>query len=400
MRERPRRSPSPRDERATPERAGAPRAAHVLLRHPVVVATAGYVAVRLLMLAAIVGTAHARGGHAAGRLSKADGYWYLLIAGHGYGHPPPIGPDGAYTEKTPLAFFPLYPWLIRVVSDAGIPKLYAALLLTGLAGTVAAGLITLWARPYVGDRGAVVLTLVWSVLPTSAVLDMAYSEALFVAAAAATLLALQRHRFVAAALACTVAGLTRPTAAGLVLGVLVAVALDARRTALTTRHVAAALVAPAGLAAALAHVAVATGRLDGWFWLERTVWHSGFDAGWSWLRAVGQLVTGGPARHEPPIVMSIAVVIAFAALFVAWLRRRPPVAEVAYAATAGVMAIGERNFVHVKPRFLLVAFPVLVPLARHLSRWSTASLLWLAVPTLAASLVWNTYLVVVWPKSV
>jgi hypothetical protein len=64
------------------------------------------------------------------------------------------------------------------------------------------------------------------------------------------------------------------------------------------------------------------------------------------------------------------------------------------------MAIGERNYVHVKPRFLLVAFPVLVPVARRLARCSTAALLWLAVPTLAASLAWNTYLVLVWPKSV
>ncbi|MDQ1685324.1 MAG: hypothetical protein QOC82_2061 [Frankiaceae bacterium] len=382
------------------ERSGPPGPRRDLLRHPVVVAAGAYVLIRLLMLAAIVGTAQARGMHAAGRLTKADGYWYLLIANHGYGHVPPIGPDGAYTHTTPLAFFPLYPWLIRAISVVGIPKLYAALLITAVAGTIAAVLITLWARPLVGDRGAVVLTVVWSLLPTSAVLDMAYSEALFVAAAAATLLALQRHRLIAAGLACTVAGLTRPTAAGLVLGVLIAIALDVRRTALGPRHLAAALLAPTGLLFSLGHVAVATGRLDGWFWLERTAWHSGFDGGWSWLRAVGQIVTGGRAAHQPPVVMSAAVVIAFLAAFVVWVRRRPPAAEVAYTAMAGLMAIGERNYVHVKPRFLLVAFPVLVPLARRMSRWPTSTLLWLAVPVLAASLAWNAYLVVVWPKSV
>jgi hypothetical protein len=370
------------------------------LRHPVTVAVAGYVTVRLLMLAAIVLTAHARGEHAAGRLAKADGYWYLHIAAHGYGHVPPIGADGVYTHKTPLAFFPLYPKLIGGVSVVGIPKLYAALLITGVAGTVAAALITVWARTYVGDRGAVVLTIVWSLLPTSVVFDMAYSEGLFVAAAAATLLALQRNRLVGAALACTVAGLTRPTGAGLVLGVLVAVIFDVRRTDLRARHVIAALLAPAGLAVSLGHVAVATGRIDGWFWLERTVWHSGFDGGWSWLRSAGQIVSGGPARQQAPVVMSAVVVIAFLAAFVLWVRRRPPAAEIAYVATAGLMAIGERNFVHVKPRFLLMAYPVLVPAARSLARRSTTTLLLLAVPVLAASLAWNTYLVLGWPKSV
>jgi hypothetical protein len=371
-----------------------------LLRHPVALAVGGYVVVRLLMLASIVVTAHVRGGHAAGRLAKADGYWYLGIAAHGYGHPPPIGPDGAYIHLTPLAFFPLYPWLIRGVSAVGLPKLYAALLITGVAGTLAAALITEWARPYVGDRGAIVLTSIWSILPTAVVLDMAYSEALFVAAAAGTLLALQRHRLVVAGGACAVAGLTRPTGAGLVLGVLLAIALDVRRTALRPSHVAAAVIAPAGLAFSLGHVAVATGRVDGWFWLERTVWHSGFDGGWSWLRAMGQIATGGAALHRPPVIMSGAVVVAFVVAFVLWARRRPPAAEVAYAGVAGILAIGERNFVHVKPRFLLVAFPVLVPVARRAARLPTARLLSIAAPLLAASVAWNTYLVVVWPRSV
>lgn len=371
-----------------------------LLGHPVVCAAGGFVVVRLLMLATVVLTAHARGEHAAGRLSKADGYWYLLIARHGYGHPPPIGPDGAYTHTTALAFFPLYPKLIRAVSFVGIPKLYAAFLITGVAGTLAAALITLWAQPYVGGRGAVVLTLVWSMLPTSVVFDMAYSEGLFVAAAAATLLALQRRHLVTAAIACTIAGLTRPTGAGLVLGVLIAVVLDARRTRWRPTHFIAALLAPAGLAISLGHVAVATGRIDGWFWLERTVWRSGFDGGWSLLRSVDQIVTGGPASHVWPIVMAAAVVVAFLAAFALWVRRRPPAAEIAYVATAGVLAIGERNYVHVKPRFLLVAYPALVPVARRLARCSTRTLVGLGVPVLAASLAWNTYLVLVWPRSV
>lgn len=370
------------------------------VRRTVAACAAIYVVVRLLMLLVIALVAHAHHKGTMHVLTKADGLWYLRIATHGYGHPPPIGPHGAYTYKTPLAFFPLYPWLIRAVSFAGLSKPYAALIVTAVAGTAAVVFIALWARRYVGDRGAVVLVAIWSILPTSAVLDMAYSEALFVAAAAGALLAVQRDRLILAGLACTVAGLTRPTAAGLVLGVLIAVLVDVRRTGLRPRHAAAALLAPAGLAISLGHVAVATGRLDGWFWLERTVWNSGFDGGWSWLRSVGQIVTGGRALHLLPDVMSAVVVIAFVAAFVMWVRRRPPAAELAYTATAAVMAIGERNFVHVKPRFLLVAFPVLVPVARRMARWPAAVLVALAVPALAASLAWNAYIVVIWPRSV
>jgi hypothetical protein len=370
------------------------------VRRTVTACVAIFVVVRLLMLLVIALVAHAHHKGTIRVLTKADGLWYLRIATHGYGHPPPIGPNGAYTHTTPLAFFPLYPWLIRAVSVVGISKPYAALLVTAVAGIVAVALIGLWARPYVGDRGAVVLTTVWSMLPTSAVFDMAYSEALFVAAAAGALLAVQRRRFVFAALACTVAGLTRPTAAGLVLGVFIAILLDVRRNGVSRHHVIATLLAPAGMLISLGHVAVATGRIDGWFWLERTVWNSGFDGGWSWLRSVGQILTGGRASHFPPVVMSAVVVIAFVVVFVAWVRRRPPAAELAYTATAAVMAIGERNYVHVKPRFLLVAFPVLVPVARRMAKLSTATLIALAVPALAASLAWNAYIVVIWPRSV
>src|SRR6185312_16925862 len=90
-------------------------------------------------------------------LIKADGLWYLRIAQHGYGAPPPIGPNGSYTHTTTLAFFPLYPYLIRAVSWLGLSDVHAALLVTALAGLVAATLIAMWAVRAVGPRAAVVL---------------------------------------------------------------------------------------------------------------------------------------------------------------------------------------------------------------------------------------------------
>jgi len=375
----------------------------VSARRVVIASVAAFAAVRLLMLAAIAIAAHQHHRHVLTVLSKADGLWYLRIAEHGYGKPPPIGPDGAYTHTTTLAFFPLYSWLIRAVSWAGPSPVHAALAVTAVFGLVAAALVALWAMPVVGPRGAVVLVALWSILPSSCVFDMAYSEALFVAAAAACLLALQRDRPVLAALAASVGGLTRPTGGCLVLAVFVAVGTSAwRRRRLTAREGAALLLAPAGLVAALAHVAVATGRIDGWFWLERTVWNSGFDAGRSALTVYDGVVTAGRPWGIPPQIIAAAVVVAFIALTVGWLRGRPRPsgADVAYSVTAAILAIGERHYFHVKPRFLLVAFPVLVPAARWLSRRSTAALVAMATPALAGSLVWNAYFVAVWTKSV
>ena len=362
-----------------------------------------FAAIRLLMLLVIALVAHAHHKHVLTVLTKADGLWYLRIAKHGYGAPPPVGPNGTYTHTTTLAFFPLYPYLIRAVSWLGFSDVHAALLITAVAGLVAAALIAMWSVRAVGPRAAVVLVGIWSMLPASCVFDMAYSEALFVAAAAWCLLALQRRRLVPAAVAATVAGLTRPTGGCLVLAVYVAVAASAwHERRLPRDRLLALVLAPAGLLFSLGHVAVATGRLDGWFWLERTVWNSGFDGGRSGVTVYDQLFAGGRARHVPPQIMAAIVVVFFIVLTIWWLvgRRKPSGPDVAYSVSAEVLAIGERHYFHVKPRFLLVAFPVLSPLALRVAKLPTWTLLALGGVALAGSLWWNAYFVAIWPASV
>lgn len=373
------------------------------LQRVVCLAVIVFSVIRVATLVAIAIAAHAEHRDLLAVLTKADGLWYLRIAKHGYGPTPPIGPDGTYTHLTTLAFFPLYPALIRSVALLGIPYGYAALGVAAACALAAAAFIAAWARTLIGGRGAIVLVTIWGLLPTSAVFNMAYSEGLFVAAAAATLLALQRNRFVAAAFACSVAGLTRPTGAGLVIAVFIALAVAAwRRRAPITHILVAALVAPLGLLAALAHVAVVTGRVDGWLWLEHEPWNSGFDGGASFVRIVAHLSGPGEGSIPWPVLMSAVVVVAFVAAYIVWLRRplRREPADVAYVTVAGLMALGERNYAWVKPRFLLVAFPVLVPIARWLARRKTATLVAVGIPVFATSLAWNAYLVAVWRASV
>jgi hypothetical protein len=350
------------------------------------------------------------GGDIGAALSKSDGVWYLGIAHHGYGPPPPIGADGAYTHLTSLAFFPLYPLLIRVVAFAGIPYLGAALFVTTVAGAVAAVAIVEWARPVVGDRGAVLLLGSWELLPSSIVLSMAYAEGLFVAAAACCLLALQRRRWLLAGIGAAIGGLTRPTGGCLVLAVAVAAAVELRRhrrvapgTATqdgppVIRLVGAFVLAVAGLAAPLIHVASVTGRIDGWFWLERTVWNSGFDAGWSALHSLGQLVTGGRAAHRLPEIVAAAMIVATVSIAV-WFRSSrvrldPPAA--AYSVAAAVLALGERGYFYVKPRLLFVAFPALVPVAAGIAAQPRRRLVFLGIPVALASLAYNAYLLTGW----
>ena len=360
------------------------------LDRTILVAIAAYVIARLATLVAIVIASQMHRGDLDNLLGKSDGVWYLGIAEHGY------------RPASSLAFFPLYPMLIRVFALPDVSYLVAALVVTAVAGVIAAGLIATWARPIVGDRGAIALVGVWSLLPSSAVLDMAYSEALFVAAAAGCLLALQRRRWIAAAVAAVIGGLTRPTGGALVLAVAIAAGLEMWRHHRVDRRIAAAVVlAPLGLGIALLHVSLATGRWDGWFWMESTVWRGGFDGGRSALHALRLFVTGGPAFHHLPLAMSVLVCTTFIALTIAVLRARgrsrPP--DAAYPVAAGVLAIGERRYFYVKPRLLLVGYPVLVPVARRLAGLPTRTLVALAVPLLVLASAYNAYLVVYWPKA-
>ncbi len=368
----------------------------------ILAAISAYAVARVATFTAIVVASHLHRGDLDNLLGKSDGVWYLGIARHGYGPLPQLASERVYTHMSSLAFFPLYPLLIRLFTWPDISYLVAALLVTAIAGVVAAALIAAWAQPIVGDRGAIALVAVWSLLPSSAVLDMAYSEALFVAAAAGCLLALQRRRWIAAALAAVIGGLTRPTGGALVLAVAIAAGLEVWRRRHLDRRVAAAVVlAPLGLGIALLHVSIATDRWDGWFWLESTVWHSGFDGGRSAVSALGSFATGGPAFHHLPLAMSVLVCLAFVAVIYEGFRARgrPRAPDVAYPMAAGVLAIGERRYFYVKPRLLLVGYPVLVPVARRLAVMSTRSLILLGLPLLLAASVYNAYLVVYWPKA-
>jgi hypothetical protein len=370
------------------------------LDRTILAAICAYGVARIATFVAIVVATRLHGGDLDNLLGKSDGVWYLDIAQHGYGPPPPIGPHGAYTHLTSLAFFPLYPLLIRVFALPDLPYLIAALIVTALAGVVAAGLIAAWARSLVGDRGAVTLVAVWSLLPSSAVFDMAYSEALFVAAAAGCLLALQRRRWITAAVAASVGGLTRPTGGALVLAVAIAAALEVWRRRRLDRRVAVAVVlAPLGLGIALLHVALVTHRWNGWFWLESTVWRSGFDGGRTAFSGVLSFLTGGQSFHHLALAMSALVVVVFVVLITRALatRGRPGPPDAAYPVAAGILGIGERGYFYVKPRLLLVGYPVLLPVARRVAGLSTRSLVIIGVPLLVAASLYNAYLVVYWP---
>lgn len=156
-----------------------------------------------------------------------DAGWYKVIAEQGYPQELPVGADGR-VQQSALAFFPLFPFLVRPVLALGVPWHVAAptmaLVLSGLAMLVVHRVVAhAAAGPAAADlpgpvREAMPLTTValLSAAPAAPVLQVGYTEALALLLLACVLWALQRERYGLAAPAVVALGLTRAVALPLV----------------------------------------------------------------------------------------------------------------------------------------------------------------------------------------
>ena len=177
-----------------------------------------------------------------------DGRWYLKIAQHGY-------PDHLYQEGqgSRWAFFPGFPASVRALSEVTRLSLpHAALLAAFVFGLTSSLAIWLAAREIFGARLADRAVLLFVFCPTAYVLSLAYTEGLFLTAAAGCLFALSRRYWITAALCACAAGLTRNTGIAVILAVLV-VALPAAWRGRAWRPAVAAVIAPLGLVTFMAY---------------------------------------------------------------------------------------------------------------------------------------------------
>ncbi|MEU1297532.1 hypothetical protein ABZ439_34570 [Streptomyces sp. NPDC005840] len=174
------------------------------------------------------------GAHAWDVLSSWDGWWYQQIAVHGY-HPALIPiPDatGPLTlQGNSAAFFPLYPALMRLVSEVTGLGPYGAGLLVSVVASFAAALgihrVTagLW-----GHRAGLVAAGLWAVWPGSGVEWAVYSDSLYVALTAWACHAVLARNWLTAGFLTCAAGLNRPTSVTLIAAVTVAALLAVART--------------------------------------------------------------------------------------------------------------------------------------------------------------------------
>ncbi|MEV7792570.1 glycosyltransferase family 39 protein [Streptomyces sp. NPDC087512] len=323
-----------------------------------------------------------------------DSDWYLGIAEHGYTDE--LGTD---LNANNLAFFPLYPVLVKAVAVL-TPGSRAS---TGLGVAVAASLVAAWGIFAVGDRlygrrAGVLLTTLWAAFPVGVVQWMGYTESLFTACAAWSLYAVLSGRWLWAAACAVLAGLTRPTGVAVAAAVtLTALAHVVRRREPHPRLLAAALLAPLGWCGYVGWVGLRLGRWDGYFAVQR-LWHNELDGG---LRTLHQLCWLLWSEPTPPLflVMVTLTLIASVMLFGLSVSDRQPLPLLVFTGVLLVIVLGSGGVYFPRARFLLPAFPLLLPLALHLSRASARHrALALAAAVLTSSYC-GAYMLLVWPAA-
>ncbi|MGY0018270.1 glycosyltransferase family 39 protein [Streptomyces sp. cg35] len=352
-----------------------------------------YAAVRTFALLVFAVWAHKEGhGIWPALAADWDSKWYLGIADHGYERT-----LGTEYDANNLAFFPLYPYLVKAIAVV-TPGSRASV---GLILAAVCSLPAAWGIFAVGDRlhgrrVGVLLTFLWACFPVGIVQWMGYTESLFTAFVAWSLYAVLTGRWVWAGALAALSGLTRPTGVALAAALVVCGLLTLRRR-FSWRVLTGVLLAPLGWLAYVGWVGLRLGRWDGYFAVQR-LWHNELDGGVETLRRIRELLAYD-STPELFLVMVTATLLACVVLYALSLRDRQPLPLLVFTGVLLVITLGSGGVYFSRARFLLPAFPLLLPLALVMARASRRFLVLGVTGAVLGAAYCGGYMILVWPSA-
>ncbi|MDQ1503044.1 MAG: hypothetical protein QOD57_771 [Actinomycetota bacterium] len=304
-------------------------------------------------------------------LTVWDGRWYVRIALHGYPHSVPQGDFYAGTGRrvqSSVAFFPLYSLLMRAL-DRILPggADVAGVVLALIIGAVATVLVWMVAEKVAGRQVADRAAVLFAFSPGAFVLSLVYAEGLLVVLSAGCLLALLQRRWLLAGGLAALAGATRPNATAIMLACAWAAgwAIWKHRE---WRAAVAPILAPVGMGAFFGFLWWHTGEPLIWFRVESQGWGERFDFGRSNLGVFADVFTR-PLQNPNRIVLALSMITAVVLMVVLVRAKLPGVLNV-YALSGLGLVMG--SHINARPRFIFVAFPLVIALARTTARRQSA----------------------------
>jgi hypothetical protein len=294
--------------------------------------------------------------------------YYREIAEFGY---------GAYgAGDGSLAFYPLFPWLMRLVTYITRSYLIAGLLISGIASVIAA--IALRRLVQLDYAGSVAMRSVWFFLifPTAYFLHVPYSESLFIALALTCLMTARTERWWIAGLLGALCWMTRGV------GVVLVPALAAEaaqqyyaRRRWDWRWVWIAIV-PAGFAVYLLINWHITGSAFAFLQTRRVSFHQSFALPFVGIRqAIKAHYLGANEAEMVGVQELVFVALSFVCMILSWIKLR---SVYAVWMTAMWFLVTSMSFLQSVPRYTLTMFPIFILFAL-LGRnrfWSAAITVW------------------------
>jgi hypothetical protein len=300
--------------------------------------------------------------------TRWDNAWYLDAATNGYANVVPEVAGRARYSNIP--FFPLWPAMIRGLSEVtGLSALRAGLLLGFLFGLAATLLLWALTRRLRDEEVANRTVALFCFFPGSFVMSMLYAEPLMLTLVLLCIFALLSRRWVASGVAAALATACRPNAVTLVPCCLW-VAVQAVRERREWRAMIAPLLAPAGMVGYLTFLWARTGEPFAWFRVQNEAWHEGFDLGLTTARRLGRVMLE-PFGNVNDLVAALGLVfLVVAGIVLVRSKKLPPVLSV-YTVGIVFLALGS-SVLGARPRFLWSAFPLFIPLGERLKDTSLA----------------------------
>jgi hypothetical protein len=206
-----------------------------------------------------------------------DSGWYFDIARRGYY----FNPDG----QSSIAFFPLYPMLMRVVAapfGGSERAIWIAGIVISMAAFVAALLVLhTFSMRLLGNREAARRTILYiAVFPFSLFFTRVYTESLFFLLTVVAIASAYDRRWWRAGLAGGLAALTRSNGILVILPLLYFAVQDRPRVRVLVSRLTALTVVPLGLAVYCAYVYTLTGNPLAWLDAQQSWYYSVGDMPW------------------------------------------------------------------------------------------------------------------------
>jgi Gpi18-like mannosyltransferase len=294
-----------------------------------------------------------------------DAPHYLDLAQYGY--------EATGERADWLVFYPLFPWLTRLVALLFNDTLIAAFVVSTIASFVAAALLYRLARLDHDDATANRAVWFLALFPTAYILHIGYTESLFLALVLGAFLAARSERWPLVAILGALACLTRVNGLILVPALAIEPAIQLWRTRRFDPRPLWLAVVPLGFVGYLALNYRVTGDPFAFLAITRERWYKSFAPPWTGIGSMIESLSWRPPFEIWTVVwqQALFIVLLAVAAVAAWRWLRP-----AYAVwiALNLFIFTSTSFILSVPRYSLILFPLPILLALLARRplWNSA----------------------------